>query len=365
MERRYLLISASMGAGHDAVADELARRLRDRGHTVLRQDLLALLPAGTGPALRTFYRTAVRRLPGLYAGIYRTFLAGGPGPRPDVSPLAAVAERPVREVVDRWRPDGVVSTFHLAAQVTGRLRAHGVLGVRSTVVVTDFALHRGWLHAGNDLHLCLTEAAAGAARSGTGRPAVACGPVVPPGFHAPVPSPLWRDSPVGTAGRPAVLLSAGAWGVGPGLLETAGALAGHGCLPVLLCGHDQRLRRRAARLPGVLALGWVADLPGLMAAARLLVDNAAGQTAVQALAAGLPVIGYRPLAGHGAHGVREMAAAGLSVPASGPRDLLSAVDALVVPGPARDRQTARGRSAFRSDAAEYVAAPPGTAPREP
>ncbi|WP_455355726.1 hypothetical protein [Streptomyces sp. SYSU K217416] len=68
----------------------------------------------------------------------------------------------------------------------------------------------------------------------------------------------------------------------------------------------------AAGLPGVLALGWVTDVAQLMASARVLIDNAAGQTAVQALAAGLPVIGYRPIAGHGVEGVRQMAARGVS-----------------------------------------------------
>ncbi|WP_425578964.1 hypothetical protein [Streptomyces echinatus] len=66
------------------------------------------------------------------------------------------------------------------------------------------------------------------------------------------------------------------------------------------------------REPAALALGWVDDMPGLLAACYALVDNAAGQTAVQALATGLPVVGHRPLPGHGADGVRRMAELGLS-----------------------------------------------------
>ncbi|MGP4003740.1 MGDG synthase family glycosyltransferase [Streptomyces sp. 8N706] len=367
VERRFVLISASMGAGHDVVADELARRLRARGHAVLQRDLLTLLPPGAGPALRSFYRASVRHAPRIYAGIYRAFLSGGPGKRPDVSPLAAVAERRVREVADRWRPDAVVSTFHLAAQVTGRLRTRGALGIPSAVVVTDFAVHRGWLHPGNDMHLCVTEAAARAARAGTGRPAAAPGPVVPPHFHAPggssAPSRQWSETFARHApGRPPVLLSTGAWGVGSALEATAVELVRHGRLPVLLCARDERLRRRASRLPGVLALGWVEDMLALMSAAGVLVDNAAGQTAVQALAAELPVIGYRPIPGHGAHGVREMAAAGLSLFAPCPDELLSAVDVLIRPGPARERLIARGKSAFRSDAAHLIAQVAGEPP---
>ncbi|QGV82081.1 MGDG synthase family glycosyltransferase [Streptomyces ficellus] len=361
MGRRCLVLSASMGAGHDAVAGELARRLRADGHDVLVRDVLTLLPPGTGAAVRGFYRFVVRRLPVVYAAIYALFLAPRPasgrgrgGPAADVSPMAALAERRLGTLVAAWRPDVIVSTFHLAGQLTGRMRGRGALHVPCAVFVTDFAVHRAWLDPGNDLYLCVTEAAARAARDGTGRPAVATGPVVPPEFRTPR-APSSGAGPEGGPERPVVLLSGGAWGVGPGLLRTAGALARHGFRPVLLCGRDERLRRRAGRLPGVRALGWTDDVPGLMASARVLVDNAAGQTAVQALAAGLPVVGYRPIAGHGAVGVRRMAAEGLTAYAADLPALLAAVDELAHPGAARDRRTAAGAAVFRADAAHLVA----------
>ncbi|URM88785.1 galactosyldiacylglycerol synthase [Streptomyces sp. MRC013] len=357
MTRRCLVLSASMGAGHDAVAAELARRLRAHGHDAHVHDVLALLPPGAGPALRAFYRTAVRRVPPLYTAIYRTFLApprpdGPAAPRADTSPLAALAERPLRSLTARLRPDVVVSTFHLAAQITGRMRERGTLAVPSAVYVTDFAVHRGWLHPGNDLYLCVSPGAAGAARAGTGRRTAAPGPVVPPAFHT---AARTAPGPPPDPHRPTVLLSAGAWGVGSELPRTAGALARQGLRPVVLCGRDERLRRRTARVPGAAALGWTDDLPALMASARLLVDNAAGQTSVQALAAGLPVVAYRPIPGHGADGVRHMAAEGLTTAAPDLPSLLAAAARLVPDGPARAEHVAPGRALFRDDASLLVA----------
>ncbi|WP_374984485.1 galactosyldiacylglycerol synthase [Streptomyces fradiae] len=409
MTRRCLILSASMGAGHDAVAREIARRLRTHGHEAHVHDVLTLLPAGTGAALRVFYRTAVRRLPALYTAIYRVFLASPPhdpqaldprefgpqefgpraldsealdpgaqphpvarldpqapphpdalrygvhagsgpaaAPRADTSPLAALAEGPLRTLASGLRPDVVVSTFHLAAQITGRMRERGTLGVPSAVYVTDFAVHRGWLHPGNDLYLCVSPGAAAAARAGTGRRTAAPGPVVPPAFHAVADVPPAEPA---DPRRPTVLLSAGAWGVGSDLPRTARALVRHGLRPVVLCGRDEGLRRRTAQVPGAVALGWTRDLPALMASARLLVDNAAGQTAVQALAAGLPVVAYRPIPGHGADGVRHMAAEGLTTTAADLPSLLAAVSRLVPDGPARGTAVARGRALFRDDAA--------------
>ncbi len=380
MRQRFLLLSASMGAGHDAVAGELAGRLRARGHQVRTEDVLALLPSGVGAALRAAYRGTVRRVPALYGAVYRGFLdpepeRGADGPaaaRPGSAPLAVLAERPLMRIVADWQPHAVVSTFHLSAQVTGRLRERGALRVPSVVSVIDFGVHRGWLHPGNDAHLCVTEAAARTVGAITGRAAEATGPVVPaaflranegatPGEGRPAAGgQAWRDE-LGAAarGRDVVLVSAGAWGVGDELLGTVGKLAGSAdgpaVVPVLLCGRDERLRRRAERLPGVLALGWVSDMAGLMQAAGALVDNAAGQTAVQALAAGLPVIGHRPLPGHGIQGVRAMADAGVSELTLDDGQLSDALGRVLRPGPVRDKRVSCGKAIFRADAAQRIA----------
>ncbi|MFE7749803.1 galactosyldiacylglycerol synthase [Streptomyces sp. NPDC057428] len=363
---RFLVVGASMGAGHDTVAYELGGRLRAAGHRTAHLDYLDLLPAGAGSGLRAVYRTAVRHCPWAYQAVYSAFFREGGAPTgrrgwaPDTGPLAAALESRLLSVVDRWRPDALVSTFHQAAQVTGRLRAaRGADCPPSAVVVTDFAVHRQWLHPGNDLYLCLTDAAAARVRATTGRTAEVCGPVVPAAFTAArrttTPSRWAGEVERRASGRPVVLVSAGAWGVGQGLTATARLLAGAGHLPVLLCGKDDGLRARAAGLPGVLALGWVDDLPDLMAASSALVDNAAGQTAVQALAAGVPVVGYRPIPGHGAEGVRAMAAAGITEHACDVNALLSSLNRLAHPGADRDRRIAAGRAVFTADPAALMA----------
>ncbi|WP_107482030.1 galactosyldiacylglycerol synthase [Streptomyces sp. JHA26] len=347
-----------MGAGHDTVAAELARRIRERGGDALVVDVLALLPYGLGRALRLFYRGSVRHFPWAYAVLYRLFLRPGGGRRPGGTPLARLAGARLRELADRTGADVVVPVFHLGAQLTGHLRARGLLPVPSVVLVIDFVVHRQWLHPGNDHCLCLTDDAARQVRRTTGTPAGVCGPVVAPEFFADAPgADGWRrlfdrHGP----GRPPVVLSVGAWGVGSRLAATVRLLSEHGFLPVVLCGDNVRLRRELSGVPGALVLGWVTDMPGLLQAARALVDNAAGQTAVQALAAGLPVVGHRPIPGHGADGVRRMAALGVSETAEDDAALLGALRRLTAPGPARRERIAAGRALFRDDAVTRVTA---------
>ncbi len=359
---RLLIVSASMGAGHDTVAGELARRAREQGHDAQVVDLLRLLPHGLGAGLRLFYQASVRHFPWVYAGLYRALLRPGPRYRPSGLPLARLAGDRLTDLADRTGADVVVPVFHLAAQLTGHLRARERLRAPSAVLVIDFAVHRQWLPPGNDLYLCLTDDAARDVARQVTVPVETTGPVVAPGFFAPAPgAAAWRRRFERHApGHPPVVLSAGAWGAAYDLDGTVRLLASEGFLPVVLCGRNERLRARLAGLPGALVPDWVTDMPGLLRAARVLVDNAAGQTAVQALACGLPVVGYRPLPGHGAEGVRRMAALGASEIATDPAGLLRALRRLSADGTHRDHRVARGRELFRGDALARVTAPAGT-----
>jgi UDP-N-acetylglucosamine:LPS N-acetylglucosamine transferase len=145
-------------------------------------------------------------------------------------------------------------------------------------------------------------------------------------------------------------MSAGAWGAGSGFARTTAVLRDAGYRPVVLCGRDERLRRRLEAVPGATALGWVQDMPGLLAASDALLDNAAGQTALQALAVGLPVIGWRPIPGHGVEGVRRMAELGLSGFATTPDELVRLLGDLTTPQ-SRGR-VAAGRQLFDADAVD-------------
>ncbi|MEN3536692.1 hypothetical protein AAH991_16375 [Microbispora sp. ZYX-F-249] len=362
MKDRALIVSASMGAGHDAVAAELARRLTVAGVRAETVDVLALLPLRLGALLRWWYRVVMLRAPWLYALVYRVFFVSRRAP--STSPLTVVAAAGLARVVRRVRPSLVVPVFHVAAQAAGHLRARGRLAAPSVVVLTDFAVHRLWLHPGNDRYLCPDAATALAVTAALGRPAFRCAPIVRPGFAAS------RDH-AGTAdvrarlglrdGGPIVLVCAGSWGVGR-VAETAGILARSGrYAPVVLCGRNERLRRRLGRLLGRAgagaALGWRDDLAGLLASAYALVDNAGGLTCREAFAAGVPVVTYRPIAGHGGDGVRAMARAGVSVHVRRRRDLLRALDRLQPGLPGRAALTARAAALFTASPAESLLLP--------
>jgi UDP-N-acetylglucosamine:LPS N-acetylglucosamine transferase len=356
-----------MGDGHLRVAAQLQRRLTARGDAADVVDILQVIPFKLGPALRGGYSAMLRHAPSVYEAIYRGFFVPRPGSRLRPDPLVAVSAPTVRRLIEAYRPDVVVSTFHLCAQITGRLRATRQLRVPSTVVVTDLVAHRMWLHAGNDAFVCVHPRVAGEASAATGRPAYAAAPAVAAEFlmsDAAEPArPRMRAQLRIPVRMPAVVVSAGAWGSGD-VIETVAAVASDNHVAVVLCGRNRRLRHAldTQGLPNLVTLGWRDDLPAVMRACDVLVENAAGQTAMEALAVGLPVVTDRPLAGHGRDGARRMAELGLSSFAAGDAQLGQLIDELASADSSRRRdQVAAGRALFSADPVEFLdpAAVPG------
>jgi hypothetical protein len=95
-------------------------------------------------------------------------------------------------------------------------------------------------------------------------------------------------------------------------------------------------------------------MASLMAACDALVENAGGLTSLEAMRAGLPVVSFEPIAGHGKENTARMADAGVSRLARDPADLSAALDGLTTIGPERTQQVAMAQAMFRGDAAALV-----------
>ncbi len=95
-------------------------------------------------------------------------------------------------------------------------------------------------------------------------------------------------------------------------------------------------------------------MPALMAAADALVENAGGLTSMEALSVGLPIISFKPIAGHGKENTSEMDEAGVSRLADTPGQLLELLEVVTTPGPTRAAMTAAGRAMFASDPVDHV-----------
>jgi len=297
--RHVTIVSASVGAGHDGAANELARRLREAGFSIGLHDFLDLLPASLGRMLRQTYALQLRAAPESWERLF-TALDRRQNLMATVRVLNGLAARRMARTI----PPGsaVVSTYPLASQALGRLRQRGTLEAPVVTYLTDLSVHPLWVAEWVDAHLALhPTTAAQATRLGAADVRV-CAPAVRPGFRPPS-SLLERQTARLQFGLPGdhrlALVTAGSWGCGD-IESTMRDVAASGlATPVVVCGRNTALRETLSRSGLGITLGWVDDMPALMRACDVVVQNAGGLSSLEALASGLPVISYRCLPGHG------------------------------------------------------------------
>ena len=322
---RVLVISGSVGAGHDGAADELVSRLAKAGVAADRRDYLDALPRACRFILRDGYRLSVGYWPAFFDWLFANLERTGWVRRVALW-LCRVAQRDVL----RWVGDHdvVVSTYMLSSQTLGQLKEAGRINATLVTFLTDPAVHRTWVHRAVDHHVTVTEATARMGELVYQTPMQAVGGLVSAKFAEPV-DPARRQalrtelglSPDGLV----VLLATGSLGMGdvPNVVRSITS-SGVGEV-VVLCGRNDRLRKQLSAQPGVVALGWRDDVPELMAAADVLIHNAGGLSLTEALTAGLPAVTYRPIPGHGIANSQVLADAGL---APWPKDDAELVEAI-------------------------------------
>lgn len=325
---RIVVVSADVGAGHDTAAAELTRRLCERGLAVQRLNLLDVLPRPVHWAFKEAYRGILRWLPWGYDALFGLTSRS----RLSVSMLRALL-RPVRRRMRRAIPPdtrAVVTTYPFANQLLGPLRRQGRLAVPVITYVTDFVVHPTWLSPGVDVYCAIRHAEVQPADAATDIDVTVVQPLVSRAFatSAPTDSQRARERFGLPPEERLALIVAGAWGAGD-VVTTVAEVRATGCVrPVVVCGRNTELRDRL-RADHEHVFGWVDDMPTLMRAVDVVVENAGGLTCQEALACGVPVVTYRPIPGHGRANASVLARSGLTRWVPGPDQLGPVLSALV------------------------------------
>lgn len=346
-----LLVSASMGAGHDGAANELARRLVAAGHRACVVDLFDAAPRLLVWFWRESYRFQLRFAPGVYERAYQLYYRRSLSWEWTLRALRRITGRSLLRWVDHAKADVVVSTYALGTLILGELRSRDELEVPLVNFITDFGIHPRTVHPFVDLNLTVHEVAAQDARSYVTAPVIATGPAVSPGVRAQLPRRADARSALNLADDDrVVLVVAGSWGVGNNLPETVAALAADQRFVVItMCGRDEHLRRELLAAGNGRVLGWTLDMPRFLAAADVIVENAGGLTAMEACAAGVAVVSFRPIPGHGRENARAMVRAGVCAAPATLDELVEVVEQLTSDTARRRDQLAAAGAMFAGE----------------
>src|SRR5215469_4517217 len=241
--RRALLLSGSLGAGHEMHARACATSLAARGWDTQTLDAMRLLGPRGGSAGEAVFR-AMLATPGLFDAFH--FAALRPGSR--LALLADAGARrqlvpKLRDYLDEHPADLAVSVLATAASAVSVL-ADRYPGMSHVVLCSDVTPHRLWVQPKVGLDLVTSTVAESAVRRYQPRARIrVVQPPVRPGFY----DPPTQDRATADLGLPledrAVLLMSGAWGLGP-IAQSAAALADAGVQVLAVAGRNARLENR-------------------------------------------------------------------------------------------------------------------------
>ncbi len=304
---RVLILTASVGEGHDLPARTLAAQIRDESPTteVIVEDGLEPMGRLVQAISADAGRIVFFRFQWVWDLGFWFFAQAPPTRRLSQALLTRLGEKGLMELVENVRPDVIVSTYPNTTEVLGRLRRRGRLDLPVCAAITDLAALDYWAAPGVDVHLITHPESIDEVHRVAGPDArVSCvHGLTAPEYRVPLDAMVARvrlDLP--PEGK-VILVSGGGWGVGDigGAVDTALRIPEVSQI-VCLCGRNDSLRAAMASrfrtTDRVRIEGFTDRMHEWMAAADVLVHSTGGLTVLEALMRGLPAISYGWGRGH-------------------------------------------------------------------
>ena len=354
---RLLIFSASFGGGHRSAAEAMegyVRQHHPRSVDTRIVDFFKEFAPAVNSIGRALYDGSVHVAPELYGVFFD--VTNRISDNRAVKDYAQAGFAQAAAYIDRYRPDAVISTYPVAGGVVSEIKT--IRPLVSAMVITDFGVHKQWLHPATDLFFVGSEDMRNDLVT-RGLPAdrvVASGIPIRERFGERLDRAACRAE-LGLEDRFTVLFTMAA-GSTSDLRDVAAALTQAGIQVVAVTGRAERLKRRLQTLqrrqPLLHVYGYTREMHRIMCASDVLIGKAGGLTVSEALAVGLPLVVHNPVPGQETFNADFLVNNGAGFLARDEDDVVSKA-AFLAAHPARLSEMAtKARGLGRPDAAKTV-----------
>lgn len=308
-KKKILLLSVSAGAGHQRAAEAIrsAALLKDSQFDVLHLDAMEFVTAGFRKIYTDFYIKLVNKAPALWGYLYHASNEAQSDSTTEKlrRALERLNARSLLKAIEEFQADAIICTHFLPAEMLSREIRKQRLRCPVWVQVTDFDLHRMWVHEHMAGYFAASEEVADRMLE-NGIPAEkihVTGIPIMPAFQQKLERASCAPEFGLQAERTTILLMGGGAGLG-GLDQVAARLLSQqpDFQLIALAGKNkaalQALQTLALRYPGRLfPQGFTNQVERLMACSDLVITKPGGLTTSECLALGLPMIVNSPIPG--------------------------------------------------------------------
>ncbi|MEB0140292.1 MULTISPECIES: MGDG synthase family glycosyltransferase [unclassified Undibacterium] len=308
-KKKILLLSVSAGAGHRRAAEALQASavVHAADSEVIHLDVMDFVSSGFRKIYTDFYIKLVSSAPNLWGYLYQASNEAKTNSALERlrRSLERLNTRTLFQAIAEFAPDAIICTHFLPAELLSRRIAKQQFHCPVFVQVTDFDLHRMWVHQHMAGYFAASEEIADRMRSAGIAPErihVTGIPVMPHFEEKPLRQQCAAEIGIDPA-RLTILLMGGGAGLGGLAQIAAGLLALDTPFQLLvLAGNNApalaALQELAQRFPTRLfPFAYSRQVERLMACADLVITKPGGLTTSECLAYSLPLLLNAPIRG--------------------------------------------------------------------
>lgn len=309
--KRMLILSASFGEGHRQAANAIKELFLNKYPDMVIEvvDYIHKLNPTWNRIAQFCYIQGIKHIPNVYGFLYKQInrIPADSSLHRQLNLIGNIIGRnKLYKYINEFDPQVVIHTFPTSAGAVSELKKEGKLNLPSITVITDYTIHRQWMHSGTDLYMVgSTEVKDQLIQEGIpGEKIAVTGIPIRQDFYKPIQVHQVRKELGLAIDKPTFLVMGGAFGVSSHITDLCKRLfsANEEIQVIVICGRSKKLYEHVSELAQsaknkALVFGYVTRMAEMMAVSDLMFTKSGGLTTSEGIAMEIPMIFFKPIPG--------------------------------------------------------------------
>jgi len=333
--KKVLILTASTGEGHNQAAKTIEGVYTQRGYECHRVDMFKSTHRSMDVLMADGYRILASNLPKMYGTLYKQC------DTPNFNSLIArrvlkITEMRLNKVIHRMNPSLIIATHPFAVPVIGHMKAKGRCTQPFIQVVTDFKAHYAYIDPHVDAYITASDFTKSSLikRGIPEQKVFAYGIPVKPDFLNRAETGVER---IATSQRFELLIMGGSMGLKP-IRHVVRAVAENprNIHMTVVCGNNRILKNNLElrfaeyiQQGRMEILGFVSNIPELMARCHVIVTKPGGLTSSEAINMSIPMLIPFSIPGQEQENTDFLVESGMALAVNGAEDINDKINHLM------------------------------------